>query len=153
MPPPLWAAAFAAAGAIVGLLCGAWLARRSGRRTAPAAMAAGDGDAGPLPAVATRLIDVRDRLLAAGTGEGAAQSVAWAYQRLGSALADVGVESLDAGGAVDWSVHEAVGTRPAPEEALDQTVASTVRPGYRYRAALLRPQQIILYVRDSSPQT
>jgi len=101
-----------------------------------------DGDR-PSPAV-TRLIDVRDHVF--GNAAPSAELNAWLYARLGNALGDLGVATLEAAGAVDWTFQEVVGTRATTDKALDQTVAATVRPGYRFGETVLRPQQVIAYV-------
>jgi GrpE protein len=98
---------------------------------------------GALPPVAQRLIEIRDHLVAGTLSPELATVI---YARLGRALEDVGVRTLDATGPVDWALQEPVGTEPTAEHALDQTVASSVRPGYRFGDAVVRPQQVIVYV-------
>jgi len=100
------------------------------------------------PAAAARLIDIRDYVVPDDDPAAPADAPdkRWLYERLGTALAELGIETLDATGAPDWKLQEAVGTRPTSDAARANTIAATVRPGYRYGATVLRPQQVIVYV-------
>jgi hypothetical protein len=101
---------------------------------------------GEVPPVARRIIEIRDSLYGASPTP---ELIALAYARLGTALEDLDVLTLEGAGPIDWDLQEPVGTKPAPDGSLDQTVASTVRPGYRYGGAIVRPQEVILYVARS----
>jgi hypothetical protein len=44
-----------------------------------------------------------------------------------------------------------VGTRPAAEGDVANSIATTVRPGYLHEGRLIRPQQVVAYAGDGDP--
>lgn len=70
------------------------------------------------------------------------QGVALSRQRLGAALRELGVERIGAEGEpFDPSLHEAL-FHDARRDAVDQRVASVIRPGYRLGDHVLRAAQV-----------
>jgi hypothetical protein len=69
----------------------------------------------------------------------------WVDARAKSLLAACEVVRVEETGSFDPSRHQAVAIRTAPSPELSDQIAETVRPGYAWRDALLRPQQVIVY--------
>lgn len=129
---------------VVGCGCTVAVMLLLGRRRdeGPRAVAASSS----APPAVFALIEIRDHLFVEGGGGPPSAAVIKAlYARLGAALYEFGVETIEGRGHVDWSTQEAVGTVATPDPALDQTVAATVRPGYACGGVLLRPQQVVVY--------
>jgi molecular chaperone GrpE len=67
-------------------------------------------------------------------------------RKLWKELQDAGVERIDpVGTALDPSMHEAVSTAPAPDQASEHLVSATFQPGYRFKGALVRPARVQVY--------
>lgn len=143
----------AVAGLVMGIGATYAVMRRGGRASRGAAASVPEAAPnipevrGPLPPAARRLIEIRDHLVGGSLSPELATVI---YTRLGSALDDLGVRTVEGTGPVDWEQQEAVGTQPTADRALDQTVASSVRPGYRFGDAVVRPQEVIVYVARSA---
>lgn len=112
--------------------------------------AAGTGHDGQ-PAVVRELIRLADGLSdlitqAETSGQLTVDTVLrWVGVRTESLLiaCDI-VQILDADG-FDPARHQSVAGRPAPCPQQTGRIAETVRPGYAWKGALLRPQQVIVY--------
>jgi hypothetical protein len=116
----------------------------------------GDGRTPPLPPlppsgpgekhltlVARRLIDVRDRL-ALEASHGPVPT--WLDSELVAALADEGVTPIEDDGKVDGMRHYVFTARPTDDDALDEHIATTLRPGYDSQHGLVRPQVVVAWV-------
>jgi molecular chaperone GrpE (heat shock protein) len=95
---------------------------------------------------------LRDWVLLANQGQGAADPQAMTstleglYKRLGQLLQQEGLHTLEVTGEpFDGDRQQVMDTRATNDPALDDTVCSTLRPGYLFQARLYRPQQVILY--------
>jgi molecular chaperone GrpE (heat shock protein) len=55
------------------------------------------------------------------------------------------IEILDQKGTYDSSIQIVTDVKPTKDKELQDTVAETFRPGYRYGDVLIRPQEVILY--------
>lgn len=67
-------------------------------------------------------------------------------QRLSEGLDDVGVAALRPDGArFDPAQHEAGGTVPTEDPALDGVIAETETPGFADRGRVVRPPVVIVY--------
>jgi hypothetical protein len=135
----------AAVAAVVGAAIGIVAGRRRATPPAPPPPPPPPPPADPIArdrtALAEAIIDARDRL-----GPGALS------ERLGAALATVGVETLDpVGEPFDANRHWAQGSdRLTPDPALDGTVAETVTFGYVDRGRPLRLPGVVVY-RKAAP--
>jgi molecular chaperone GrpE len=95
------------------------------------------------------VLDTFEMALAATASDGAsAQSlqtgVLMVYNQLKSALADAGLEEIDARGkAFDPNLHEAVSQQESAEVA-DGEVLQQIRKGYKFRNRLVRPAGVIV---------
>lgn len=107
------------------------------------------------PAVARELIVVADRIAdltaeaATADVERPAAVLRWMDDRVRALLALCEVAPILDGGTVDFLRHEVVADRPTSRTALVDHIAGTVRPGYRWRNELLRPQQVVAYVAEN----
>lgn len=103
------------------------------------------------PAVAHELIALADRVddllddraVAATTP---ALNLRWLATQLRALLALCEVAPIADKGAIDFLRHDVVADQSAPRPELVDHIAATVRPGYRWRHDLLRPQQVVAYV-------
>ncbi len=109
------------------------------------------GLTGP-PPVVREVIRAADGLLDL-TGHGSSPDpqqaglvLRWMEARIRSLLASCDVVRIEETGGFDPLRHEAVASRAAPSPQLVHQIADTVRPGYQWHGALLRPQQVIVYV-------
>jgi GrpE len=115
----------------------------------PAGGERGDVSGKP-PAAVSEVIRLADGLLDL-TGNGAApdqqqaSALRWVDARAKSLLAACDVVRVEETGSFDPSRHQAVSVRTAPSPQLSGQIAETIRPGYAWRDALLRPQQVIVY--------
>lgn len=124
---------------------------RGQRQTLPAAPVSPDGQL----TMVQDIITMRDNLLMrrnwirdfAPEEETAAKLVEGQLQETAKLLERAGVEIMDRMGAFDCRLHTAVETRPAPAAQQNGQIAETFRPGYRFRGEILRPQEVILYVK------
>lgn len=67
-------------------------------------------------------------------------------KKLFKSLDGHGLEVLDpAGKAFDPSLHEAVGTQPHGDAAMDHVVAQVYQVGYRFHGQLLRPARVVVW--------
>jgi hypothetical protein len=55
------------------------------------------------------------------------------------------------GATFDPAVHHAVGTEPAPDAKLDDTIARTLRPGWEDRGQVMVPARVVLYALPEQP--
>lgn len=101
------------------------------------------------PPIARELIEVADRLavLDSDDREDRPAVTTWLEGRITEMLRGCEVLPIREEGPVNPSRHEVVGVRPAPEDEHDGRIAETVRPGYKWRDQVLRPQQVVAYVR------
>jgi len=105
--------------------------------------------AGSPPAVAEELIAMADQLdvvLHGANLADAGEELRRVRERITALLALCEVAPIVDGGELDFMRHEVVSDRPAPHAGLVDHIADTVRPGYRWRHDLLRPQQVVAYV-------
>ena len=113
-------------------------------------------DAGQL-AMIQDIIAMRDNLMLrknwirnfAPDEKTAAQMVDGQLQETAKLLERAGVEIMEQTGAFDCRLHAAVETRPALYPEQDGQIAETFRPGYRFRGEVLRPQEVILYIKNT----
>lgn len=68
-------------------------------------------------------------------------------REISGCLKDAGVEILDAKGVFDSRYQTVVDTRLAQTPEQIDTIAETFRPGYRFGDELLRPQEVILFIK------
>lgn len=79
------------------------------------------------------------------------QGVEMVERKLLDELMRAGMERLGEEGEVfNPHEHEAVGSLPTDEEALDGTVAEVLQVGYRFGGALLRPARVIVNVASAA---
>jgi hypothetical protein len=127
----------------------------------PAAAApAGESVPGPDPvpdpepsATARELIRLRDWVLSATRGgpQTAPEALRTLYRELGEVLEKEGMTLLEESGPYNWRWQEVLSTRVTDDPSQDETVCSTVRPGYLFHGKLVRPQQVIVYTMPSGP--
>ncbi|GAA4245114.1 hypothetical protein [Dactylosporangium darangshiense] len=107
-------------------------------------------DDGP-PPVVHELIGFVDRLVALPadparyTPDQTAAIVRALQRRCGALLRACELEPIEDAGPVDTLSHDVVDTRPAPGPDVVGHIVETVRPGYRWRGVLIRPQQVIVF--------
>jgi molecular chaperone GrpE len=94
------------------------------------------------------VLDTFEMALAAASDGAAAQSlqagVLMVYNQLKSALADAGLEEIDARGKVfDPNLHEAVSQQESAEVP-EGEVIQQIRKGYKFRNRLVRPAGVIV---------
>ena len=95
------------------------------------------------------ILDTFEMALAAAAADGAAAQslqagVLMVYNQLKSALADAGLEEIDARGKVfDPNLHEAVSQQESAEVP-EGEVLQQIRKGYKFRNRLLRPAGVIV---------
>jgi molecular chaperone GrpE len=78
------------------------------------------------------------------TGQSLQTGITMVYQQLKSALADAGLEEVDAAGkAFDPNLHEAI-SQQETNEVPEGQVVQQVRKGYKLRERLLRPASVIV---------
>jgi hypothetical protein len=90
------------------------------------------------------LIEVRDRVAVRHADTIPSD---WVDDQLRRALAALGVSVIDDSGRFNESRHEVVDVRQTGDESLHEHIAATVREGYRTDTELLRPQQVVAWVR------
>lgn len=77
-------------------------------------------------------------------GKSLQAGISMVHQQLKSALADAGLEEVDAQGKpFDPNLHEAVSTEPA-DQVPEGQVLRQLRKGYRLRERLLRPATVVV---------
>ncbi len=95
------------------------------------------------------VLDTFEMALAAAASDGAAAQslqagVLMVYNQLKSALADAGLEEIDARGKVfDHNLHEAVSQQESAEVP-EGEVMQQIRKGYKFRNRLVRPAGVIV---------
>ncbi len=95
------------------------------------------------------ILDTFEMALAAAAADGAAAQslqagVLMVYNQLKSALADAGLEEIDARGKVfDPNLHEAVSQQESAEVP-EGEVIQQIRKGYKFRNRLVRPAGVIV---------
>jgi molecular chaperone GrpE len=95
------------------------------------------------------ILDTFEMALAAAASDGAAAQslqagVLMVYNQLKSALADAGLEEIDAQGKVfDPNLHEAVSQQESAEVP-EGEVTQQIRKGYKFRNRLVRPAGVIV---------
>ena len=102
------------------------------------------------------LIAIRDTLLMRKTWlwdhEASASDteklVDFQLREIGNCLERAGVTVLEEQGDFDAQLQNAVETRPTDDPAQVGRVAETLRPGYQFRGDTLRPQEVVLYVKE-----
>ena len=128
-------------------------ARAGGRHAEPTT--GGSTQPGNPPAIVWELISLSDRLVdltragAPADAEEAWETLRWFAGRATELLALYEIARVEDDGPLDLLRHEVVAGRPAPAAALVEHIAETVRPGYLWRGALLRPQRVVAYVEES----
>ncbi len=96
------------------------------------------------------VLDTFDMAIAAALGSGAdnrqslRDGIAMIHQQLRTALADTGLEEIDAAGQVfDPNVHEAVSERET-DAVPEGRIFEQLRKGYKLRDRLLRPATVVV---------
>lgn len=98
-------------------------------------------------ATVEELIRLRDWVLvASGQEQPSPQVLSAVYRRLGQALEREGVTPVEKAGPYDESCQEVVATQPTSDARQHHQVAESVRPGYLVSGAVLRPEQVVVYV-------
>lgn len=107
-----------------------------------------------VPASAAPLIALLDRLagLTAEPDPPEEPVLDWVRRSVLAALAASGVVPVEDSGPVDPARHSVVATRDAPSGLRCDAIAETVRPGYLWGEALLRPQEVVAYVLPGEPE-
>jgi hypothetical protein len=96
--------------------------------------------------LADGLLDLRESLdLTAGDGQ-SATVLRWVESRTKALLTACEVKRVEESGAFDPARQQAVASREAPRPELAHQIADSVRPGYVWHGALLRAQQVVVYV-------
>jgi hypothetical protein len=113
-------------------------------------------DAGGVPPPVVReLIRFADGLRDLGSGNPPDSPpepvLRWAQERVAALFGACDVVPVEETGPFNPHRHQAVGRRDAPSPALARQIADTVRPGYSWHGALLRPQQVIVYTPADRP--
>lgn len=128
------------------------IARLRARRAESAAEAPPDA-----ARAALTLADLRERLRAvtsptpgATDGDDPGQ-LRWIIDRLDEALHQLGVMEYHDRGRADPTRNQVIGRCPADSDHPDGTIASSVRPGLLLHGRVLRPQQVIVYVKEPEP--
>jgi hypothetical protein len=103
-----------------------------------------------LPAVAERLISLRDRL---ALNAGQAPSVGWLDREAVAALQESGVSQILDDGPVDPNRHEVVDVRITADPRLNEHIAATARPGYMAEEHIVRSQQVVAWVMGDGAET
>lgn len=104
------------------------------------------------------IIAMRDRLLLqkswakdVGTGEeNAVKVIDGQLKETAKCLKKAGVEILESGDVFDSQYQTVVETRTAEMPEQVDRIAETFRPGYRLQDEILRPQEVILFVKGQS---
>jgi molecular chaperone GrpE (heat shock protein) len=96
------------------------------------------------------LIELRDRLILFKIGQQGdiLLLIDSIYAELGKILSDNGVEIMEAGGKFDVSSQLAVEAVKTDDKEIIDTIARTVRAGYRFGGKAIRPQEVALYVKN-----
>jgi molecular chaperone GrpE len=107
--------------------------------------------------IVERLLPVLDdieRALAAAQhhepSEAIVRGVELVFKHLNDALVSEGLERIDALGAFDPELHEAVSS--APGDVQEPTIAELVRPGYRMKGKTIRPALVHVQVPESQQE-
>lgn len=100
------------------------------------------------------ILDTFELALAAAASDGAAPSlragVLMVYNQFKAALADAGLEEIDARGkAFDPNLHEAVSQQESAEVP-EGEVTQQIRKGYKFRNRLVRPAGVIVAKKPAS---
>ncbi|MCX4671957.1 hypothetical protein OG453_35665 [Streptomyces sp. NBC_01381] len=108
----------------------------------------------PVPASAAPLITLLDRLADLTTAPDPPDGpvLDWVRRSVLDALAASGVVPVEDCGPVDPARHRVVATRDDPTQLRCDAIAETVRPGYLWGEALLRPQEVVAYVRPGTSE-
>jgi molecular chaperone GrpE (heat shock protein) len=75
----------------------------------------------------------------------------WLDGELVAALAEEGVTPIEDHAKVDGMRHYVATARPTDDDALDEHIAATLRPGYDSRQGLVRPQVVVAWVLGGTP--
>jgi hypothetical protein len=103
-----------------------------------------------MPAVAERLISLRDRLT---LGAGQTPSAGWLDREAVAALQEIGVSEILDDGPVDPNRHEVVDVRITSDPGLNEHIAATARPGYMAEEHVVRSQQVVVWVQGDGHET
>jgi hypothetical protein len=100
-----------------------------------------------LSQTAKELIKLRDWVFLACHGEATGDRPKFEslYQKLGKILSLEGVSVLEETGVFNYAQQQVIDTVPTADPAQDETIASTVRPGYQFNQKLVRPQEVIVF--------
>jgi molecular chaperone GrpE len=93
------------------------------------------------------VVDNLERALGAveESDDGVGQGLKLVYAELQGVLTRNGVEAMEPSGEpFDPTVHEAISTRPAPEEAEPGTVLDVVEKGYKLDETIIRPARVVV---------
>lgn len=96
---------------------------------------------------ARKLMKIHDTLWLAQHQSGAlpANGVNRMIQDIGELLQDEGIEVFNDCGVFDPIRHTIMDIAPAELTEQNEHIQQTIRPGYRWQAKTLRPQEVILY--------
>ncbi|MDP4089729.1 MAG: nucleotide exchange factor GrpE [Bacillota bacterium] len=114
----------------------------AGQETSPAKLKA-EG----LDPLILDIIRLRDQLLIAryNCDENQQRILTSLYEELGRILRVNGVESLESEKIFNKQYHAVVEVKKTDRPELNNTIADTCRPGYRYKGEVIRAQEVILY--------
>jgi molecular chaperone GrpE (heat shock protein) len=101
----------------------------------------------PVTDTTQQLIELRDSVQAAieTVDKGAGLALHQVARRIGEILTGAGITPIEELGRFDPARHNAVDTMATDDDALDDTLASSVRSGYLRDGVLLRRQDVIVY--------
>ncbi len=99
------------------------------------------------PMIARDLIEIADRL----ASQPDQPIIRWVASRAAQMMKQCEIYPIIDDGPVDPTRHEVVEVRAAADPRVADHIAETARPGYRWRDQILRPQQIIAYVKAGRP--
>jgi len=75
------------------------------------------------------------------------QGVADFIDQLGAILTEENISLIQDAGMLDTSRHRVSGTQPTDDQQQHHRIAETVRVGYQIQTRILRPQEVIIWVK------
>lgn len=98
--------------------------------------------------LSNKLIDLRDRVILIKEEfiNYKIDNILLLYDELGKLLETQGVTTVELSGKFSPENQRIVATKTTNQEELDNTIISTVRPGYAFRGKQVRPQEVIVYM-------
>ncbi|WP_050766038.1 nucleotide exchange factor GrpE [Synechococcus sp. PCC 7335] len=97
---------------------------------------------------AMELIKLRDWVLLAQSSSTSltTEALSEIYKRLGHTLELEDITPLEMTGKFNYDQQQVVDTKVTHDPELEETICSTVRPGYLFDGKLIRPQEVTVYI-------